>query len=89
MAYRTVNYAKCHRCGNANDRGSQRTCSSCHVLIQREYRASKRNQIEMLEEALAVALARAVAAESKLAALGLGAPREVARKTFSMAESAA
>ncbi len=80
MSFRIVNYAKCHRCGNANDRGSQRTCSSCHRIIQTEYRVRKRSHIEYLEGALAVALARAVAAESKLAATK-PISREVSRET--------
>ncbi len=86
MAYRTVSYAKCHRCEGANDRGSQRTCSSCHALIQREHRAKKareteeiQNRVLELEGALAVALARAVAAESIIAARGIS--REVWRGT--------
>lgn len=74
--YRTINYAKCHRCEGANDRGSQRTCSSCHRTIQTEHREKKKREaiellqkVQELEGALAVALARAVAAESILASL--------------------
>lgn len=75
MPYRTVSYARCHRCEGPNDRGSQRTCKSCHVIIQKEYRERKAHLIDALqqkvmelEDALAVALARAVAAESIAAA---------------------
>lgn len=84
--YRTISYAKCHRCEGINDRGSQRTCKACHAIIQQEHRAKKARALEdltqhalYLEEQLAVALARAVAAEAQLVVFR--ALREVARGT--------
>lgn len=84
--YRTISYTTCHRCKGENDRGSQRTCSSCHRTIQTEYREKKKNAagelqniVLKLQEQLAVALARAVAAEAQLVVFR--ALREVARGT--------
>lgn len=90
MSYRTISYTTCHRCKGENDRGSQRTCKSCHALIQREHREKKARGVDelvsrvyKLEEQLAVALARAVAAEAQLVVFR--ALREVSRETRSVA----
>ncbi len=53
MAYRTVNYATCHRCKGANDRGSQRTCKSCNAIIQREFREARAKELAYLRERVA------------------------------------
>lgn len=88
--YRTISYTKCHRCEGINDRGSQRTCKACHAIIQQEHRAKKARELDelvsrvyKLEDALAVALARAVAAEAQLVVFR--ALREVSRETRSVA----
>lgn len=71
MAYRTVNYATCHRCKGANDRGSQRTCTECNRTIQKEFRENRRRELETLrarneylELRNAELLAKLVAAEA-------------------------
>ncbi len=71
MPFRTVSYAKCHRCKGDNDRGSQRTCTDCNRTIQKEFREAKKREMhflrdrnEYLELKNAELLARLIAAEA-------------------------
>lgn len=92
MPYRTVSYAKCHRCKGDNDRGSQRTCKSCNKIIQKEFRDAKkkefdwlRNRVAYLEAKYAETLAKLTAAEALMDSMAL---RKVSREMGNATQAA-
>lgn len=89
MPYRTLNYATCHRCKGENDRGSQRTCSSCNRIIQKEFREERKRELSLLRDRVlylegkyAETLAKLIATEALLDSMSL---RKVPRQTASAA----